>query len=295
VRALRISAIALSLLIALGGVVIFAVTRNSPARAALGEPRQAATNDAQIEYFIAGPTPGQSVVLLPSFARSVSDLNELATALHVSGYRTIAVQPRGIDGSTLPSTDITLHTLALDVVAVLDQEGLREPVHVIGHAYGNRIARTLATNHPERVGALVLLAAGGVEPTPADTSRSITCALLRLGCLCDHENATKLAFFASSSSIPDYWLEGWYPLAGISQARAMVNTRPEEWSAGGSAPILALHPVEDAAAPGGAALLQRQHPDRVTLLMVPAAGHALLPEQPDFVAREAVAFFGKMR
>ena len=71
-RALRISAIATSLLVALCGVVIFALTRDSPARAALGEPRQATHNEARIEYFIAGPARGQSVVLLPSYARSVS-------------------------------------------------------------------------------------------------------------------------------------------------------------------------------------------------------------------------------
>ena len=294
-RALRVLAVTLVLLIALAGVLIASVTRDSPARVALGEPRHITSDDARIEYFVAGPTRGETVVLLPSYARSVSDLNELATALHGSGYHTVAVQPRGVDGSTLPSTDITLHTLARDVVAVLDHEGLREPVHVIGHAYGNRIARTLATDHPGRVGALVLLAAGGVEPTPPETGRAISCALFRIGWACAQEDSTRFAFFAGASEIPDYWLRGWYPRAGIAQARAMVNTHPDEWSAGGSAPILVLDPAEDAAAPGGGTLLEKEHPDRVKLVVIPDAGHALLPEQPEAVAREAVAFLGSFR
>ena len=234
-------------------------------------------------------------MLLPSYARSVSDMNELATALHDAGYGTVAIQPRGVDGSSLPSTDITLHTLAGDVDAVLSAERLERPVFIIGHAYGNRVARTFATDHPQRVAALVLLAAGGVQPTPAATSRSVICALLRVGWLCDQEQATRSAFFAASSVIPDHWLRGWYPLAGAAQARAMTNTRPDEWSAGGNAPILVLDPAEDAAAPGGGAALKRDHPDRVTLVVVPDAGHALLPEQPDAVAREAAVFLGRLR
>ena len=110
----------------------------------------------------------------------------------------------------------------------MSAERLEDPVFVIGHAYGNRVARTFATDHPQRVAALVLLAAGGVQPTPGETSHSILCAMLRVGWLCDQEQATRFAFFAASSAIPDYWLRGWYPLAGTTQARAMTNTPPDE-------------------------------------------------------------------
>jgi pimeloyl-ACP methyl ester carboxylesterase len=73
----------------------------------------------------------------------------------------------------------------------------------------------------------------------------------------------------------------------------MANTLPDEWSSGGDAPILVLDPAEDAAAPGGGILLKNEHPARVTLKVIPAAGHALLPEQPNLVAREVVAFLGR--
>ena len=102
--------------------------------------------------------------------------------------------------------------------------------------------------------------------------------------------ATRTAFFAASSEIPEHWLRGWYPLAGIAQARARVETSTEEWSSGGDAPILVLDPAEDAAAPGGGARLQERHPTRVSVVVIPEAGHALLPERPDRVARETVAF-----
>lgn len=38
-------------------------------------------------------------------------------------------------------------------------------VHVAGHAFGNRVARMLATDQPQQVRSIILLAAGGmVEP-----------------------------------------------------------------------------------------------------------------------------------
>jgi pimeloyl-ACP methyl ester carboxylesterase len=213
--------------------------------------------------------------------------------LHEAGYQTIGVQPRGIDGSTLPELGISLHTLSDDVVAVLDTEGITEPVHILGHAYGNRIARTFATDYPERTASLVLLAAGGVEPTPPETGKAISQALFGIGSSASRKEAVHFAFFAKASSVPDHWLRGFYPMAGLAQARAMTNTRPEEWSAGGDARILVLEPSEDAAASGGGELLRAAHPHRVTLIRVDNAGHALLPEQPDVVAREVIGYLGE--
>ncbi|MDG2051844.1 MAG: alpha/beta fold hydrolase [Myxococcota bacterium] len=87
---------------------------------------------------------------MPSFGRSVSDFNELAIGLSEAGHRTIAWQPRGIDGSTLPSGEIDLLDSAGDVLAVLDAELLERSI-LVGHAYGNRVARAFASVYPDRV------------------------------------------------------------------------------------------------------------------------------------------------
>ena len=45
-------------------------------------------------------------------------------------------------------------------------------VHLIGHAFGARVARALATDHPRRVGSLTLIAAGA--PTPLEPRVGLT-------------------------------------------------------------------------------------------------------------------------
>ena len=269
--------------------------RDAPGRSVKGLAGRANSGQAEIAYYTNGPAKADTVVLLPSYGRTASDFNELTVALNRSGLRTIAIQPRGVGASTLPLRDITYHTFASDVVAVLDAIEQSEPVHILGHAYGNRIARTVASDYPERVAKVVLLAAGGVRSTPPETTASISQALFRYASEEDRRRAVHQAFFATQSIVPESWIQGWYPLAGLAQARAMVRTPLKEWESGGRAPILVLEPAEDAAAAGSGALLRSAHPDRVRVVMVKAAGHALLPERPDLVAREVIAFLREQR
>jgi pimeloyl-ACP methyl ester carboxylesterase len=64
-----------------------------------------------------------------------------------------------------------LHDLAGDVAGVIKAIGCG-PVHLIGHAFGNRIARCLAVDQPSLVRSVTLLAAGGLiaPSTPSGTS-----------------------------------------------------------------------------------------------------------------------------
>jgi pimeloyl-ACP methyl ester carboxylesterase len=290
----KIAGAVVGMLAVLVAVGVFFALRDSPAREAAGEVRRARSGEAEIEYLTGGPEGVPTVVLLPSYSRSASDFSELASALHAAGYRTLAIQPRGVGGSTLPGFDVSLHTFANDVVAVLDAERAYDPVHIIGHAYGNRIARTVAADFPDRVGALILLAAGGARPTPPETASAITRVLFGIGSRSSREEDVRFAFFAKESAIPSYWLRGWYPRAGLAQARAMSNTPLEEWNGGGRAPILVLEPVEDAAAAGSGALLAEQFSDRVRVVEVEGAGHAMLPERPGFIAKQVVAYLREL-
>src|SRR5260370_41453381 len=74
---------------------------------------------------------------------------------------------RGVRGSRGPVGNATLHDLASDVGGVL--EALQcGPVHILGHAFGNRIARCLAADHPAMERSVILVAAGRSigPPTP---------------------------------------------------------------------------------------------------------------------------------
>jgi pimeloyl-ACP methyl ester carboxylesterase len=60
--------------------------------------------------------------------------------------------------------------LADDVAAVIVTLADR-PATIVGHAFGNRVARMVATLHPDAVESVVLLACGGlVPPAPEVTA-----------------------------------------------------------------------------------------------------------------------------
>lgn len=123
-------------------------------------------NGRQINYF-SNSVSGPRIVLLASLGRPVSDFENLATKLGKHGYHVTAVDMRGVGQSDQfgnPST-ITLYDLAKDVQLALKNEGLHtgEQVVVIGHAFGNRLARAFAHRYPDDVRGIILLAAGGAQ------------------------------------------------------------------------------------------------------------------------------------
>jgi pimeloyl-ACP methyl ester carboxylesterase len=267
--------------------------KEQPARAAIGQSRIALGAAGGIEYYVRGSGP--SILLLPSFARSASDFNELIEALNGAGFRTVAMQPRGVGASALGGIQVDLHSFARDAVAILDAENLDHPLPVIGHAYGNRVARTIASDFPARVSALILLAAGGEKAPAPDEARAVRLALFGFWSDEARRQAITLAFFASGHAVPHDWMVGWYPIAGLLQTRATAATPFSHWERGGNSHMLVLQPAEDRLAPATQAQrLQQQFPERVTLRAIPGAGHALLPEQPALLAAEILSFLSSL-
>ncbi len=275
-KRLRVALLAAGLITA---ALIGLALRDNPARTALGEARVVDHDGVQIQYFVSSVPDAPLVPLLASYARSASDFNELVLALNAAGYSTLTLQARGVEGSELPSMRPSLFDYASDLAAALDAERVAGRVVVIGHAYGNRIARAFASRYPQRVDSLVLLAAGDGAPPPAMRDAIMT-VMLRIWPEAMRRRALQQAFFAPSNAAPDHWLSGWYPSAGLAQRYATANTPSSEWSDGGNAPILILQPENDAVAAEGASKLLRRFPQRVRVIAVPDAGHAILPEQP---------------
>jgi pimeloyl-ACP methyl ester carboxylesterase len=52
---------------------------------------------------------------------------------------------------------VTLHTLADDVAGVIQALQLQS-VNILGHAFGNRVARMMAADHPELARSVILFA-----------------------------------------------------------------------------------------------------------------------------------------
>ena len=89
-----------------------------------------------------------------------------STEASIAGFQVLRPQPRGIGQSHGPLTGIDLHDYAADVAAVIAHAD-KGAAFVVGHAFGNRVARMLATDRPELVRAVGLVAANiGKAPSP---------------------------------------------------------------------------------------------------------------------------------
>jgi pimeloyl-ACP methyl ester carboxylesterase len=151
------------------------------------------TGEVPIETYVDGEGP--DVVILPSYGRDGGDdFDPLTAALADIGYRVLRPQPRGIARSAGPMTGVSLDDLGDDVAHAINKLG-HGPAVVLGHAFGNFVARALATNHPGKVSA-VILAAASCKTVPPE----INSAPFRAGDLtlpeAERLAALRLAFFA---------------------------------------------------------------------------------------------------
>jgi len=222
---------------------------------------------------------GVPLVLLPSSSRDSEDFAVVAAALGARGFRVLRPQPRGILGSEGPLTGITQHDFAADVAAVI-RHANRGPAIVLGHAYGNWVARTVAADFPDLVRGVVLAAASARASAPAlgaALNQAMDAGLpeaVRLAAL-------RLAFFAPGHD-PAGWLEGWHPGVTAAQRAATAAAPRAEWWTAGRAPVLDVQAAADPWRPPGTENDFRQDlgAGRVTVVVIPEASHALFPEQP---------------
>jgi pimeloyl-ACP methyl ester carboxylesterase len=127
-------------------------------------------DDIAIDTIVEGRGP--AIVLLPSLARDSEDYDEVAEGLAAVGFRVLRPQPRGIGGSRGPMTGISLHDFACDIAEVIKAQGGGRAV-VVGHAYGNWVARMTATDYPALVRGVVILAAAA-KSFPPELTNAVT-------------------------------------------------------------------------------------------------------------------------
>jgi pimeloyl-ACP methyl ester carboxylesterase len=236
-------------------------------------------NDVQIDVVIDGSGP--AVVLLPSLARDSDDYDEVAEGLAAAGFRVLRPKPRGIGRSTGPMTKITLHDFARDIAEVVKKLGGGKAV-VVGHAYGNWVARMTAADHPDLVRGVVIAAAAAKQYAP-----ELSTAVTKAGNLSlpDEERlaALRFAFFAPGHDAT-VWLKGWHPEIRDSQRAAVAAVKQDEWWSGGTAPLLDLQAEKDPFKPESKRNeMKDEFGSRVTVMVIPNASHALIPEQPKAV------------
>ena len=264
------------------GIALAAMIALSPTTS-FGERGHAlvTTNDSQIDVTVDGGGP--AIVLLPSLSRDSDDFDALAHQLAAAGFRVLRPQPRGVGRSSGPMIDVTLHDLANDVAAVIRQLGGDQAI-VVGHAYGNWVARMTAVDYPKLVRGVVI-AAAAAKQIPTELSAAVTAAGNLSLPDADRLAALRFAFFAPGHD-PAVWLTGWHPEIRDSQRAAALATPQAEWWSAGKAPLLELQAALDPFKPPEKRTEMRdEFGARVTVVVIEDASHALIPEQPAAVAQ----------
>jgi pimeloyl-ACP methyl ester carboxylesterase len=235
---------------------------------------------------------GPPVVLLANAGCSTGYLEDLARALAARGFQTISVNMRGVGESRGSLDGTTLHDLAVDVAEVLESMDCG-PAHLVGHAFGNRVARCLAVDRPALVRSVTLLAAGGLigPSTPLGTNFRNATEVKMNGSDC----VTVLgARWLSPASDPKVLaqVECW-PAVLVAHLATSQGMALEDWWGAGTAPLLVIQGLDDEAAPpGNGHALREQFGERVRVIDLPRAGHFLLLEQPEAVTRAVAEFVG---
>ena len=257
---------------------------------------QVMNGSAKLRVFTAGDGP--TIVMLPHAGAGPVALEPLAQRLVARGFRVLLPEPRGYGQSIGTLDGVTLDDLAADVARAIENIGAA-PVLVAGHAYGNRVARMLASDRPKLVRGLVLMAAGGKFPPSQEAAQNV-------GILHDKSFPVERRLTAAKAAL--YGPQGNPTPDDIAADRTSADTYRmqfaatdpklvplDSWWSGGSAPMLAIQGLADVQAPPeNGRSLKADYPDRVTLVELPALGHWMTWERPDLIAEAITVFAHKL-
>jgi pimeloyl-ACP methyl ester carboxylesterase len=242
---------------------------------------------------------GPLVVLLPSRGRGSLDFDTIAAGIARAGFRVLRPQPRGVGESRGPMTGLTLHDFARDMAAVIRHEGGGSAV-MIGHAFGNWVARMTAVDYPDLVrGVVIVAAAAKAYPNGFAGAKELSEAVRKAGdnSLPDEERLKylRMAFFAPGNDA-SVWLGGWYHEVDEMQFAAGRATKQSEWWPGGNVPLLDLQGADDPFKPRAMMNeITEEFGDRATVVVIANASHALVPEQPSAAVEAIVGWMRKLK
>jgi pimeloyl-ACP methyl ester carboxylesterase len=279
--------------------VAFLATSMGGADPARAEPDWEIAFYDHIQIEVAAEGRGPLIVMLPSRGRGADDFEGVADELVKAGFRVLRPQPRGAALSRGPMQDLTLHDLAQDVAAVIRNAGDGGPAIVVGHAFGSWVARMTAIDHPELVRGVVMVAAAAkAYPAGFPGAKELSEAVQKSADFAlptsERLRYLRLAFFAPNSDAR-VWLQGWHPAADDLQLAAGRATQQSEWWSGGAVPLLDLQGELDPFKPRSMANEMRdEFGERVSVVVIPNASHALIQEQPAAVADAILSWTGKL-
>ncbi|MFV0388199.1 MAG: alpha/beta fold hydrolase [Pyrinomonadaceae bacterium] len=247
----------------------------------------------EIEYYTQGDGE-QAIVLLPGGSLNINYLKGLSESLVGAEYMVILVNSRGAGKSSDFMTDeITLHDLANDVANVIERID-KGKVVVVGHAFGNRVARMLVADHPELVCKVVLLATGGKVTPSQEAQKALAVAFSNTSTTEEYLDAMKV-MVGNPKDEEIAWnaiKDSRAPNSGPIQTVASKNTDINDWWAPKSEiPFLALQGTKDIIAPPeNTKLLKQDLGAQLAVVEIEGAGHLMCVTKPDLTSNEIKKF-----
>jgi pimeloyl-ACP methyl ester carboxylesterase len=242
---------------------------------------------------------GPLIILLPSLGRDSEEFDPAAERLAAAGFRVLRPQPRGYGRSSGPMQNITLHDLARDVAAVIQNEkAIRHentPAILAGHAFGHFVAKMTAVDFPDLVRAVILIGAAQKSPNP-EVQKSVAIATDPTQPEAERLKHLKLVFFAPGND-PRMWLTGFHTNVRAAEIAARDATPQKEYWSAGSAPILDIQGSNDPYRPPSSSdeMVREFGAKRVQVVVIPHTAHAVIVEQPRAVADAIVKYARDMR
>ncbi len=134
--------------------------------------------DGALFYDVAG-TGAPALVFIHGYSCSAVDWRMQVPDLAAEAT-CITLDLRGHGRSTPATSDLTMSSLAADVLALMDGLHIEEAV-LVGHSMGTRIALEAALQAPDRVSGLALVDGSKVEAEPGAVRRQISAAIEAVG------------------------------------------------------------------------------------------------------------------
>ena len=236
---------------------------------------------------------GPLIVMLPSLGRDSEEFDPAAARIASAGFRVLRPQPRGYGKSSGPMEKLTLHDLARDVAAVIEHENAG-PAVIAGHAYGHFVAKMTAVDFPELARGVILIGAAQKNPDP-EVQRSVAIATDPAQPEAERLKHLKIVFFAPGNDAR-LWLNGFHANVRAAEIIARDATPQKEYYAAGTVPLLDIQGDDDPYKPPSARneLVDEFGAQRVSVVRVPQAAHAIIVEQPRAVADVVIAWARKL-
>ena len=269
-----------------------------------------------LRFHLAEAGEGDDVVLcLHGWPQHWYEWRDLLPRLADAGHRAIAMDLRGFGWTDAPAEGYEKETLGDDVLAVLDQLGVRQ-VKLVGHDWGGWIGYLLALRAPERVDRYLALniltpwiSRRIMAPELWRLSYQLVISAPWLGYRLHRSGKLVPKVLVGASTVRSVWdqptlrsfadnlAEPDRARAGVQMYRTFLLREQPEIVRGRYArerltvPVLHLHGTDDAALLPKMLAGYQRHADDMRVELVPDCGHFIVDEKPDLVADRALSFF----